>query len=100
MSDVSNITAFNTDPFNTWRSAFRECVKLSSKIIREQNNEETDQRLYAWCNKGIDRPFGDYSIHGANIGRAYGTKNINNPNELKKINDFDWLYEQFSEYTV
>jgi len=23
--DVSNITAFNTDPFSTWRSAFREC---------------------------------------------------------------------------
>ncbi|MDV7400416.1 hypothetical protein RZS08_53870, partial [Arthrospira platensis SPKY1] len=22
---ISNITAFNTDPFNTWKSAFREC---------------------------------------------------------------------------
>ena len=30
---VSNITAFNTDPFNTWRSAFRECTKLASAII-------------------------------------------------------------------
>ena len=25
--EISNVTAFNTDPFNTWRSAFRECTK-------------------------------------------------------------------------
>ena len=33
--EVSNITKFNTDPFSTWRSAFRECAKLSSKIDRK-----------------------------------------------------------------
>ena len=25
MPEVSNLTEFNTDPFNTWKSAFREC---------------------------------------------------------------------------
>ena len=33
--EVANITAFNTDPFNTWKGAFRECAKLSSKTIIE-----------------------------------------------------------------
>ena len=42
---VSNITAFNTDAFSAWRSAFRECAKLSSKTISRQTNEETEDRL-------------------------------------------------------
>jgi hypothetical protein len=33
--EVSNITRFNTDPFSAWRSGFRECVKLSSKLIHK-----------------------------------------------------------------
>ena len=36
VSDVSNITRFNKDPYRTWRSAFRECVKLASKINPNQ----------------------------------------------------------------
>ena len=44
INEVANITAFNTDPFNTWKSAFRECAKLSSKTIRRQKNEETERK--------------------------------------------------------
>ena len=33
---VSNITTFNTDPFNAWKSAFRECCNLSSTVIDRQ----------------------------------------------------------------
>ena len=36
VEETSNITQFNTDPFSTWKSAFRECVKLSSKSITGQ----------------------------------------------------------------
>ena len=37
---ISNTTAFNTDPFNTWKSAFRECVKL-----KHYGDEESLNRL-------------------------------------------------------
>jgi len=94
---VANITAFNTDPFNTWKSAFRECAKLSSKIISRQNNEETEQRLDAWCTKGIERQYGDYAIAGANAGREFG---ISNRSDIILINNFEWLHEQFSKHTV
>lgn len=98
MPEISNITAFNTDPFNTWKSAFRECVKLSSKIIDRQNTTETDERLAIWCsNKFKDRDFGEYAIAGAKSGRAYGVENSNNTEALKLINDFDWLKERFNE---
>ena len=36
MPVVSNITRCDTDPFNTWKSAFRECVKRASKTIDRQ----------------------------------------------------------------
>ena len=91
MPKVSNITAFNTDPFNTWKSAFRECCKLSAKIIDRQKAKETEERLDIWCTVGKDKPFGKYAILGAKAGREYGYKNKDNVEELKKINDFDWL---------
>lgn len=96
MEQVSNITAFNTDEFSTWRSAFRECCKLASAVIDRQRQEETDTRLAAWCSAtGRDRPFGDYAIQGARAGRKYGVANQGNIEALKKINNFDWLKEQF-----
>ncbi len=100
MSKISNITAFNTDSFSAWRSAFRECVKLSSKIIDRQNNIETEERLLAWKTVGENRPFGKYAIAGANAGFEYGVKNKINTEALKLINDFDWMYEQFSKNTL
>jgi hypothetical protein len=96
INEVSNITAFNTDEFSTWRSAFRECVKLASKTIQGQVDEETEARLETWCTRGKDKPFGEFAIAGACAGRRYGTDNANGTDALKLINDFDWLKEQFN----
>jgi len=93
--EVSNITSFNTDPFSTWRSAFRECCKLSSKVIDRQKDSETLERLDVWCSMGSGRPYGNFAILGALAGREYGESNIGNLEALKKINDFVWLKERF-----
>jgi hypothetical protein len=87
MSTVSNITAFNTDPFTTWRSAFRECCKLV--LI---NNEESLVRLDRWCTIGSDLN----AINGAKAGKIYGEKNASDIEALAKINDFTWLKDQWS----
>ena len=91
MPEVSNITAFNTDPFNSWRSAFRECCKLASKTIDRQNDDETTDRLDVWCTVGTDQDV----LRGAQEGRSYGLANKDNPAALKMINDFDWLQARF-----
>jgi len=96
MDMISNTNAFNTDEFSTWRSAFRECCKLASGIIDRQYQEETKLRLDTWCSVGVDKSFGTYAINGAQAGRLYGETNKNNPEALNKINDFDWLQEQFN----
>jgi hypothetical protein len=95
MDTVSNINSFNTDKFTTWRSAFRECCKLSSRAIERQFEEETQQRLDIWCTIGHDERFGEYAIAGAKAGRQYGLENKNNLEDLRKINDFEWLKEKF-----
>jgi hypothetical protein len=92
---VSNITKFNTDPFSTWRSAFRECVKLSSTIIDRSWRKETEDRLKIWCEAGEDRDFGSHAIAGARAGREYGYKYVGKKEFLSKINDFEWLRAQF-----
>ena len=97
MEEISNINTFNTDPFNTWKSAFRECCKLASKVIDRQKTDETDERLLAWCTRGKDRLYGEYSILGAVAGARYGTANQGDIAALKMINDFIWLDEKFKK---
>ena len=92
---MSNTTAFNTDAFSAWRSGFRECCKLASRTIARQKDDETDFRLDAWCSRGDDKPFGKAAIAGAIAGKAFGEMNADNPDELVKINDFEWLKNQF-----
>ena len=92
MNEISNITAFNTDPFNTWKSAFRECAKLSSKIINNQNEEETNERLKTWTTVGHDRQYGEYALAGATAGMEFG---LSRRADLGLINNFEWLQEQF-----
>lgn len=95
IDQVSNVTAFNTDPFNSWKSAFRECVKLSSKVIDRQDDSETNQRLKIWCTVGIEQPFGEYVLAGASAGSVYGEENKGNAEALSMINDFEWLEKRF-----
>ena len=95
MEKVSNETRFNVDEFSTWRSAFRECVKLSSRAIDRQDEEETKKRLDIWCTIGSDKPFGEYAIKGAKEGREYGERCKGEKELLAKINDFDWLRRQY-----
>lgn len=95
--ELSNVTAFNTDPFNTWRSAFRECAKLASKVIDNQKDLETEQRLDAWCSIGSDRPYGLWSMRGAKAGRTYGKNNAGDISKLSMINDMDWMLSRFEE---
>jgi hypothetical protein len=94
---VASITNFNTDAFSAWRSAFRECCKLASRVIDRQQDEVTEQRLTAWCTLNEDVAFGAHVYMGAISGRTYGEQNKNDADALKRINDFQWLKEKFNE---
>jgi len=95
MNETSNINDFNVDPLSTWRTAFRECVKLSSKIIPGQVDTDTESRLTTWLTVGGDMKFGEYSKGGASAGKWFGETYKDSPDMLSQINDYDWLAEQF-----
>lgn len=99
VKELSNTTEFNTDEFSTWKSAFRECVKLSSKTISRQNTSETAERLNIWKTVGLDKPYGKYAIQGAVDGEEYGLKFKDDKESLGKINDFGWLYKYYEQRT-
>jgi hypothetical protein len=99
MPATANYTAFNTNPYDTWKSAFRECTKLSSSVIHRSKQDETDERLEIWCTVNNDAKFGEYSIAGAIAGREYGTANADDDEALGKINDYEWLHTKFEEDT-
>lgn len=94
---ISNITAFNTDEFSTWRSAFRECAKLCYNIHATPDSKENQDRLKGWMAPS-DKPFAQYAIDAANEAKAWVKQNIDNTNMLQKINNRDFLVELFSHY--
>lgn len=89
MPMIGSITHFNTSPYNTWRSAFRESTKLACNATPESR-----QRLDAWCTVA-EGAFADWCLRGALEGRAYGLANKTNPEALMKINDWSWLEHRF-----
>lgn len=97
INEISNETRFNTTEYNTWRSAFRECVKLSGKIIDNQIDIATNYRLTIWCNIFKHVPYYEQCLAGAKKGRAYGEANRNNIDALKLINDEQWLLGQYEK---
>ena len=91
MPFVSNVTNFNTDEFSTWKSAFRECAKLSSKVIDRQEEGETNERLKIWTTRAHGR-ICEYAIRGARAGMEFG---LSGGADLRLINNFEWLQERF-----
>jgi hypothetical protein len=86
IDQVSNITKFNTGEFDTWRSAFRECAKLSSGSIARQDESESLRRLSIWRSISSG-DYGQYSCAGADAGYKYGIENNLNIEKLKLINN-------------
>jgi hypothetical protein len=92
---ISCVTKFNTTAFDTWRSAFRECAKLSSRIIEDQQDEETQYRLELWTR----RASGDHALEclkGATAGKEYGLQHKDDPAAMQRINDYQFLKELFN----
>jgi len=107
---VSNVTAFNYDEFNTFRSAFRECAKLAANLTNKEIldklntdeiiklNNEAEHRLNVWTTVGKDRRFGEHCIIGACQGQKYGLQYKDNADLLKLINDYEWMMNEFNRF--
>jgi len=88
---ISGTAHYNTDPFSTWRTAFREVLKLKA-----DESEESRVRLEAWLNKA-EGEYAQYSIKGAVDADEYFEEVDGDFDKLKLSYEWDWLRNKFEE---
>jgi hypothetical protein len=86
---LSGIATYNTDEWSTWRTAFREVIKL-----KKENSEISLKRLEAWMTKA-EGDFAEYSIDGAIDGIAYYNEVEGKTDKLRLSYEWAWLRERF-----
>ena len=85
----SGVAKYNTDEWSTWRTAFREVIKL-----KKENSETSLKRLEAWMTKA-EGNFAQYSIDGALDGIAYFEEVDGKTDKLRLSYEWTWLRERF-----
>lgn len=86
----SGTAKFDQDPVVTWRSAFRECLKLKS-----DPTVENLQRLEAWRTRA-NGPYGRWSTAGANDAMNYYNEVNGDIEKLKLSYEWEWLDQRFN----
>lgn len=89
----SGIAVYNTDPWTTWRTAFREAVKLQD-LVSKGTDINAVKRLSRWCGTGIG-DYAEYSQRGANDGVAYYNEVNGDFNQLRLSYEWSWLKTRF-----
>jgi hypothetical protein len=87
VEQIGSITRFNTSGFDAWRSAFRECVKLS--VV---DTIESRERLHIWCSVA-NGDFAEDCLRGAREGHDFARTH---PADVGRINDWAWLRARYN----
>ena len=86
----SGIAMYNTDAWSTWRTAFREALKLKA-----DSSQASKDRLDAWLNVG-EGDYAQYSIQGAQHAVEYFEQVNGELDKLRLSYDWPWLKEYFN----
>lgn len=86
---VSGVAHFNIDPFTTWRTAFREVIKL---VYNDHHEPSADNslRLQTWLTKA-QGDFAEFSINGAKDAVEYYDSVDGKYSDLLLSFEWDWL---------
>jgi len=86
----SGVAHYNTDEFSTWRTSFRECIKL-----RLENSTISKHRLKKWSTVG-EGEYAQYSINGALDAVEYFNDVEGDITKLRLSYEWAWLQEYYS----
>jgi len=94
---LSTVANFNQSPYMTWRTAFRECAKISAGVMKNRVISDDENRLNTWCSVA-DGDFAEYCLEGARMGKQFGLGKTEE--QIMCLYDEDWVKQQFiSEYS-
>ena len=91
---VSAIARFNSNPYQTWRTAFREASKLA-QFCNEKDNVENSYRLDVWTSEAKGE-HSKWCLQGARDGVMFYRANKGNHIELKNAFNWEWLRSYFA----
>ena len=92
---LSGVAMFNTDEWSTWRTSFREALKLKATVVANPEDNDSVSRLLAWSTIGHGN-FSEYSINGALDAIEYYDSVNGDLNKLRLSYDWPWLQEYFN----
>ena len=87
----SGIGMYNTSSWDTWRTSFRETIKLC-----HGNDDESKHRLNAWLTIA-NGSYGTDSINGATDAVEYYKQSEGQLDKLMLTYDWDWLKSYYSQ---
>lgn len=95
----SGVAHYNSDPLMTWRTAFREVIKLIDNV-KKTNSVESQYRLDIWLSKanGLNAK---WSLCGAKDAVDYYSSVNGDYTDLMQSFDWGWLKEYYnSKYSI
>jgi hypothetical protein len=96
---VSAVAHYNTTPELTWRTAFREVIKLKDDV-EKTGSVESLYRLDTWLTQA-DGDHAEFSLLGASDAIEYYNKVNGDYTELMRSFEWAWLREYYSsKYSV
>jgi hypothetical protein len=109
LAELTERTNVLTDRIPTNHAMYR---KIQSMLIIDRYKRESDiysywteieecsHRRLHWTAVGWEAPNGKYSVLGAQAGSNFGLQHADDLAILDKINDWDWLREEFKNVNV
>jgi len=92
---TAGVAEFNTDPYNTWRAAFREVVKLKHYTMGV-HGYEAELRLDTWLKVANDVPNAQWALQGAYDAIHYYEEVKGELSKLKLSYEWSWLADFWS----
>ena len=86
---LSGTAEFNSDPYSTWRTAFREVIKLKSDY-----KDISYERLKTWLSVA-EGPFAQECLQGARDGVEYYDEVSGDFDKLRLSYEWDWLKKYY-----
>ena len=99
MDEIACITRFNSDPVRAFRGAFREAVKLYTRInadIPDNEKREARERLGSWIDPLLNCEYRKFVAAGASAGISEA-KIRKTESDLLYINDHDLMLKRLQD---
>jgi hypothetical protein len=90
----SGVAHYNADEWTTWRTAFREVIKL-----KHDSSSESALRLRVWTTKA-EGPFSEWSLRGAQDALDFYDEANGDYDLLMLSYDWAWLHDRFTAHAT